>query len=127
MGTDSLKLRSVKDRRGGATGAAQGPTHELNMGEYSGSKRLTYKPVGIENQDQMYEAFFAGRCDAMTQDSSALAAVLASKPQIAGAYMILPDRISKEPLGPMVRQDDLQWFGIVKWTLATMIEGEESG
>ncbi|MEJ0069715.1 MAG: amino acid ABC transporter substrate-binding protein [Pseudomonadota bacterium] len=122
-----LNVKSLKEVNGATICAAQGTTHELNMADYFRANKLTYKPVVIENQDQMYEAYFAGRCDAMTQDSSALAAVLASKPQIAGAYMILPERISKEPLGPMVRQDDLQWFGIVKWTLAAMVQGEESG
>jgi general L-amino acid transport system substrate-binding protein len=122
-----LNLKGLKELNGATVCAAQGTTHELNLADYFRANKLTYKPVVIENQDQMYEAYFAGRCDAMTQDSSALAAVLASKPQIAGAYMILPERISKEPLGPMVRQDDLQWFGIVKWTLAAMIQGEESG
>jgi len=122
-----LNVKSLKELNGATICAAQGTTHELNMADYFRANKLTYKPVVIENQDQMYEAYFAGRCDGMTQDSSALAAVLASKPQIAGAYMILPERISKEPLGPMVRQDDLQWFAIVKWTLAAMIQGEESG
>ena len=122
-----LKVKALKELNGATICAAQGTTHELNMADYFRANKLTYKPVVIENQDQMYEAYFAGRCDAMTQDSSALAAVLASKAQGAGAYMILSDRISKEPLGPMVRQDDLQWFGVVKWTLAAMIEGEEKG
>ncbi|MBI3514235.1 MAG: amino acid ABC transporter substrate-binding protein [Proteobacteria bacterium] len=127
MVKQDLKVKSVKELNGATICAAQGTTHELNMADYFRSNKLTYKPVVIENQDQMYEAFFAGRCDAMTQDSSALAAVLAAKPQIAGSYMILPERISKEPLGPMVRQDDMQWFAVVKWALAAMIEGEEKG
>jgi general L-amino acid transport system substrate-binding protein len=122
-----LNLKSLKELNGATICAAQGTTHELNMADYFRANKLTYKPVVIENQDQMYEAYFAGRCDAMTQDSSALAAVLASKPQIAGGYMILPERISKEPLGPFVRQDDIQWLNIVKWTLFAMIEGEERG
>jgi general L-amino acid transport system substrate-binding protein len=120
-----LNLKSLKELNGATICAAQGTTHELNMADYFRANKLTYQPVVIENQDQMYEAYFAGRCDAMTQDSSALAAVLASKPQLSGNYVLLPERISKEPLGPMVRQDDLQWFGIVKWTLFAMIEGEE--
>jgi general L-amino acid transport system substrate-binding protein len=122
-----LNVKSVKELGGATICAAQGTTHELNMADYFRANKLTYQPVVIENQDQMYEAYFAGRCDAMTQDSSALAAVLASKPQLSSNYVLLPDRISKEPLGPMVRQDDLQWFGIVKWTLFAMIEGEEKG
>jgi general L-amino acid transport system substrate-binding protein len=120
-------VKSLKELSGATICAAQGTTHELNMADYFRANKLTYQPVVIENQDQMYEAYFAGRCDAMTQDSSALAAVLASKPQLAGNYVLLPERISKEPLGPMVRQDDLQWFGVVKWTLFAMIEGEEKG
>jgi general L-amino acid transport system substrate-binding protein len=63
----------------------------------------------------------------MTQDSSALAAVLASKPQAQNDYVILSELISKEPLGPMVRQDDAQWFAVVKWTLMALIEAEEKG
>ena len=122
-----LNVKGLKELNGATICAAQGTTHELNMADYFRANKLTYKPVVIENQDQMYEAFFAGRCDAMTQDSSAHAAVMASKPQLAGAYMILPDRISKEPLGPMVRQDDMQWFAVVKWAQAAMIEGEERG
>jgi general L-amino acid transport system substrate-binding protein len=122
-----LNLKSLKELSGATICAAQGTTHELNMADYFRANKLTYQPVVIENQDQMYEAYFAGRCDAMTQDSSALAAVLASKPQLAGNYVLLPERISKEPLGPLVRQDDLQWFGVVKWTLLAMIEGEEKG
>jgi general L-amino acid transport system substrate-binding protein len=123
----SLNLKSVKELNGATICAAQGTTHELNMADYFRANKLTYQPVVIENQDQMYEAYFAGRCDAMTQDASALAAVVASKPQISGDYMILPERISKEPLGPMVRQDDLQWLMVVKWTLMALIEGEEKG
>ena len=122
-----LNVKSLKELNGATVCAAQGTTHELNMADYFRANKLTYKPVVIENQDQMYEAYFAGRCDAMTQDSSALAAVLASKPQLAGNYMILPERISKEPLGPMVRQDDVAWFNIVRYSLFAMIEAEERG
>src|SRR5579871_145975 len=122
-----LGVKTIKELNGATICAAQGTTHELNMADYFRAHNLTYKPVVIENQDQMYEAYFAGRCDAMTQDSSALAAVLSAKQDLAGNYMILAERISKEPLGPMVRQDDMQWFAVVKWVLAAMIEGEEKG
>ncbi len=121
-----LGVKALKELNGATICAAQGTTHELNMADYFRSHNLTYKPVTIENQDQMYEAYFAGRCDAMTQDSSALAAVLASKSQGAN-YVILSELISKEPLGPMVRQDDVQWFNVVKWALFAMIEAEEKG
>jgi general L-amino acid transport system substrate-binding protein len=75
----------------------------------------------------MYSTFSAGRCDVMTQDSSALAAFLAAKPGSDATYKILPDRISKEPLGPLVRQGDDQWLDLVKWVLMAMIEAEEDG
>jgi general L-amino acid transport system substrate-binding protein len=122
-----LKVNTIKELNGATICAAQGTTHELNMADYFRANKITYQPVVIENQDQMYEAFFAGRCDGMTQDSSALAAVLASKPQVSNDYVILTERISKEPLGPMVRQDDAQWFDLVKWVLFAMLEGEERG
>jgi general L-amino acid transport system substrate-binding protein len=122
-----LNVKGVKDLNGATICAAQGTTHELNLADYFRANKITYQPVVIENQDQMYETYFAGRCDAMTQDSSALAAVLAGKPQVASNYVILTELISKEPLGPMVRQDDAQWFNVVKWSLLAMIEGEEKG
>jgi general L-amino acid transport system substrate-binding protein len=123
----SLNVKTIKELDGATICAAQGTTHELNLADYFRSNKIKYQPVVIENQDQMYETYFAGRCDAMTQDSSALAAVLASKPQAQNDYVILPELISKEPLGPMVRQDDAQWFNVVKWTLAALIEAEEKG
>ena len=81
----------------------------------------------MENQDTMYQAFFAGRCDALSQDSSALAVavgVVSGKP---ADFVVLPERISKEPLGPFVRQGDETWGKIVRWTLSVMIEAEELG
>jgi general L-amino acid transport system substrate-binding protein len=123
----SLNVKSIKELDGATICAAQGTTHELNLADYFRANKIKYQPVVIENQDQMYETYFAGRCDAMTQDSSALAAVLASKPQAQNDYVILTELISKEPLGPMVRQDDAQWFAVVKWTLMALIEAEEKG
>jgi len=74
----------------------------------------------------MYQAFFGGRCDAMTQDSSALASALATRDK-SGEYMVLPELISKEPLGPFVRRGDDQWAAVVRWTLYAMLEAEEKG
>jgi general L-amino acid transport system substrate-binding protein len=112
---------------GGATiCVAQGTTHEFNMAGYFRSRNLSIKPVVYESQDLMYEAFFGGRCDAMTQDSSALASALATRNKSAD-YMVLPELISKEPLGPFVRRGDDQWAAAVRWTLYAMLEAEEKG
>jgi general L-amino acid transport system substrate-binding protein len=112
---------------GGATiCVAQGTTHEFNMAGYFRSRNLTIKPVVYESQDLMYEAFFGGRCDAMTQDSSALASALATRGKQAD-YMVLPELISKEPLGPFVRHGDDQWLVVVRWSLYAMLEAEEKG
>jgi len=121
------KKAGVKERKelGGATiCVAQGTTHEFNMAGYFRSRNLSIKPVVYESQDLMYEAFFGGRCDAMTQDSSALASALATRGKQAD-YMVLPELISKEPLGPFVRRGDDQWLAVVRWSLFAMLEGEE--
>jgi general L-amino acid transport system substrate-binding protein len=112
---------------GGATiCVAQGTTHEFNMAGYFRSRNLSIKPVVYESQDLMYEAFFGGRCDAMTQDSSALASALATRNKSAD-YMVLPELISKEPLGPFVRRGEDQWAAVVRWVLYAMLEAEEKG
>src|SRR4030095_12276419 len=112
---------------GGATiCVAQGTTHEFNMAGYFPRRNLTIKPVVFESQELMYEAFFGGRCDAMTQDSSALASALATRNKQAD-YMILPELISKEPLGPFVRRGDDVWNAVVRWSLFAMLEAEERG
>ena len=94
------------------------------MAGYFRSRNLSIKPVVFESQDLMYEAFFAGRCDAMTQDSSALASALATRGKQAD-YMVLPELISKEPLGPFVRRADDQWLAVVRWSLFALLEAEE--
>ena len=94
---------------------------------YFSARNMKFQPVIMENQDTMYQAFFAGRCDALSQDSSALAVavgVVSGKP---ADFVVLPERISKEPLGPFVRQGDETWGKIVRWTLSVMIEAEELG
>jgi general L-amino acid transport system substrate-binding protein len=106
---------------------AQGTTHEQNATEWFTAHGLKFQPVILENQDTMYQAFFSGRCDALSQDSSALAVavgVVSGKPD---AYVVLPERISKEPLGPFVRHGDETWAKIVRWTLSVMFEAEELG
>ena len=123
----SAGVKSVAELNGATVCMAQGTTHEQNALEWFTARQIKFLPVILENQDTMYQAFFSGRCDALSQDSSALAvavAIIADKP---GDYTVLPERISKEPLGAFVRQGDEGWAKIVRWTLSVMIEAEELG
>lgn len=122
-----LGVKSVKDLNGATICVQQGTTTELNMADYFRANKIDYKPVVIEKLEEVVAAFFAGRCDAFTADASNLAATRSTNAQKPDDYMILPEVISKEPLGPMVRQGDDQWFGLVKWSLIAMVEAEEYG
>jgi general L-amino acid transport system substrate-binding protein len=119
-------VKDLKELAGATICVAQGTTHEANMAGFFRSQNLQIKPVVYENQDTMYDAFFGGRCDAMTQDSSALASALATRNK-ADDYMVIPQLISKEPLGPFVRRGDDQWAAVVRWSLYAMLEAEEKG
>ena len=111
----------------GATICVQpGTTTELNLSDYFRVKKMSFKPVVISELNQIEQAFFAGRCDVYTTDISGLAATRLKAPN-KDDYLILPDAISKEPLGPMLRRGDWEFFTIVKWTLFGLIEAEEYG
>jgi general L-amino acid transport system substrate-binding protein len=103
-----------------------GTTTELNMRDFFDSRGISYEPVAFEKADEVVAAYDAGRCDTYTTDKSALAAqrTKMSKPD---DHVTLPETISKEPLGPVVRQGDHVWEDIVRWSLNTMIEAEEYG
>ena len=121
-----LNVKSAKEL-GGATVCVQpGTTTELNLADWFRANKLEFKPVVIEKYDEIVRAFQAGRCDAFTTDKSQLAGTRTTldKPD---SYVILPEDFSKEPLGPMVRQGDEQWFNVVRWALFAMIEAEEYG
>jgi general L-amino acid transport system substrate-binding protein len=121
-----LGVKTLAELGGATICVAQGTTHEFNMATWFHGRNLSIKPVVYESQDVMYEAFFGGRCDAMTQDSSALASALATRGKQAD-YMVLPELISKEPLGPFVRRGDDVWMTVVRWSLFAMLEAEERG
>jgi general L-amino acid transport system substrate-binding protein len=87
---------------------------------------MDWNPVVIENTSELNKAFFAGRCDVLTSDSSQLAAQRAVAPNPAD-YKVLPEIISKEPLAPVVRHGDDQWYDIVNWTVMGLINAEELG
>jgi general L-amino acid transport system substrate-binding protein len=120
-------VKSLK-QLGGATVCVQpGTTTELNMADYARANHIELKPIVIERVDDNISSLSAGRCDAFTTDSSQLAALRVTAMPQPDDWVILPERISKEPLGPMVRNGDDQWFNIVRWTLAAMIQAEELG
>ena len=101
-----------------------GTTTELNLAEFFAGNGMKYNPVPIETNAEAQELYKAGRCDVYTTDASGLYATMSSfdKP---GDHMVLPEIVSKEPLGPVVRHGDDQWADIVAWTLRAMMAGEE--
>ena len=125
-----LGLKSAKELNGATVCVAPGTTTELNLADYFRANKMSFKPVVIEKVDEIRAAFFAGRCDVYTTDASALAATRAANvpaPLTIEDFVILPEIISKEPLGPVVRHGDSQFADIVRWALYAMIEAEEYG
>ena len=125
-----LGVKSAKELDGATVCVAPGTTTELNLADYFRANKMTFKPVVIEKVDEIRAAFFAGRCDVYTTDASSLAATRAANvppPRTFDDFVILPEIISKEPLGPVVRHGDNQFADIVRWALYAMIEAEEYG
>jgi general L-amino acid transport system substrate-binding protein len=122
-----LGLKSAKELAGATICVQPGTTTELNLADYFRSNGLTFKEVVIDNRDEVENAFFGGRCDSYTTDGSGLAGVRAAKAPNPDDFVILPERISKEPLTPAVRQGDDQWFDILRWTVYALIDAEERG
>jgi general L-amino acid transport system substrate-binding protein len=121
LGVDSaLKLN------GASICLQQGTTTELNVADYFRKNGIKYEPVTFDKGDEAITAFQSGRCDALTDDSSALYALRLKlvKPDEA---IVLPEIISKEPLGPVVRSSDMPWFNLVKWVHFAMLNAEELG
>ena len=104
-----------------------GSTTELNLGDFARRNNLRIQPVVLDSMDTMSEAYQAGRCDAMTTDASQLAALRISAMREPNAHVILPERVSKEPLGPMVRRGDEPWATVARYVLMAMIQAEELG
>lgn len=101
-----------------------GTTTELNVADFFRSQKLKYKLVTFEKNDEVVAAYDAGRCDVVSTDQSGLYADR-TKLRKPDEHLILPERISKEPLGPVVRHGDNRWADIARWTLYTLFEGEE--
>jgi general L-amino acid transport system substrate-binding protein len=122
----SLGVKGAMELAGAAVCTNLGTTTELNVADFFRANKMEYKLVAFEKADEVVAAYDAGRCDVYTTDQSALAAnrIKLSSPD---DHMVLPDVISKEPLGPVVRHGDDQWLDVVKWSLIAMLNAEELG
>jgi general L-amino acid transport system substrate-binding protein len=121
-----LGVKSATELNGATVCVQPGTTTELNLSDYFRSKKMSFKPVVISDLSQVEQAFFTGRCDVYTTDISGLAATRL-KASNKDDYVILPEAISKEPLGPMIRRGDWEFFAIVRWALFGLVEAEEYG
>ena len=121
-----LGITSALELNGASVCVNIGTTTELNMADFFRANELEYEPVVFEKADEVVAAYDAGRCDVYTTDRSGLAA---QRLKLAdpGAHIVLPETISKEPLGPVVRHGDNKWGDVVRWTLYAMLEAEEYG
>ncbi len=121
-----LGVKSAKELEGATVCVQAGTTTELNLSDYFRSNKMKFTPISYDKSDESAKSLEAGRCDVLTSDQSQLYAqrIKLAKPD---EYFVLPEVISKEPLGPMVRHGDEEWFDIVKWTLFVMVNAEELG
>ena len=122
----SLGISSVVELNGASICIQTGTTTELNLADYFRSNGISYEPVPIEDNEEARVAYVAGRCDAYTADASALAATKTTL-EDPDAHMVFPQIISKEPLGPLVRQGDDEWADVARWTLNVLKNAEEYG
>jgi general L-amino acid transport system substrate-binding protein len=120
----ALKVNSALELNGASVCVQQGTTTELNLSDYFRAHNMQVKTVTFATANEAVKAYDAGRCDAYTTDASGL---YGERLRLANSadHIVLPEVISKEPLGPAVRHGDDQWFDIVKWTLFAMINAEE--
>ena len=121
------KIKSAKQLKGQTVCVQSGTTTEKNLTDYSRANNLGIKPVVFEKVEAATGAYFSGRCVAYTTDASGLASVRNKEAKNPTDHIILPELISKEPLGPMVRRGDDEWFAIVKWVIYGLLEAEEYG
>ena len=122
----ALKVNSALELNGACVCTQTGTTTELNLADYFRANNMKYEVIAFGTADETIKAYESGRCDAFTTDVSQL---YAEKLKLANAndHVILPEVISKEPLGPVVRHGDDQWFDVVKWMHFAMLNAEELG
>ena len=121
-----MGVTSAKELDGASVCIQTGTTTELNLADFFRSNNMSFNSVVVQDADQAREAYEAGRCDVYTTDASGLAAQRSTMSD-PSAHVLLPEIISKEPLGPLVRHGDNQWGDIARWTLNAMIIAEELG
>jgi len=121
-----LGVASAKDLDGATVCIQTGTTTELNLADFFRTNNISYEPVPIETNAEAQQQYLAGACDVYTTDASGLAATRATF-ENPGDHIILPEIISKEPLGPLVRHGDNEWGDIARWTLNALIAAEELG
>ncbi|MCF6186427.1 MAG: amino acid ABC transporter substrate-binding protein [Desulfobulbaceae bacterium] len=126
MVSKKLGVKSAKELDGAAICIQAGTTSELNLADYFTQNKMKYEPVVFDSHDQTIKGFEAGRCDVLTSDQSQLYGLRTHLPNPADA-VLLPEIISKEPLGPVVRQGDDGWFNIVRWSFFAMVNAEDLG
>jgi general L-amino acid transport system substrate-binding protein len=127
MVNKKLGVKNAKELNGATVCVQPGTTTELNLADYFRANKMTFKPVVIEKVEEVRAAFFSGRCDVFTTDASGLYSTRAANAPNPDDYIILPEIISKEPLGPVVRHGDNQFADIVRWALFAQLEAEEYG
>ena len=121
------KVKSAKQLKGATVCVQSGTTTEKNLTDFSRANGLNIKPVVFEKLEAVNAAYFSGRCQAYTTDASGLASIRNKEAKDPAEHLVLPELISKEPLGPMVRRGDDEWFAISKWVIYGLIEAEEYG
>jgi len=126
IGRTALGAKSAKELDGASVCIQTGTTTELNLADFFRVNKIKYEPVPIETNEEARKAYEAERCDVYTTDASGLAATRSTFAD-AAKHMVFPEIISKEPLGPLVRQGDDQWADIARWTLNALINAEEFG
>ncbi len=122
----ALGVASAKELSGATVCIQTGTTTELNLADYFRENNMEYEPVPIETNAEAQQQYLAGACDVYTTDASGLAATRATFPNPAD-HVLLPEIISKEPLGPLVRHGDNEWGDVVRWTLNALVAAEEYG
>jgi general L-amino acid transport system substrate-binding protein len=122
-----LNVRSARELNGATVCVQPGTTTEVNLANYFRANNMQFRPVVIERLDEVVGAYLAGRCDVYTTDVSGLAAVRSARVPNPNDHVILPEVISKEPLGPSVRHGDNRFGDIVRWSFYAMLEAEELG
>jgi general L-amino acid transport system substrate-binding protein len=120
-------IKSAKQFKNQTVCVQSGTTTEKNLTDYSKANNLNIKTVVFEKEEAATAAYFAGRCISYTTDASGLASIRNKVAPVPADHVILSELVSKEPLGPMVRRGDDEWFAIVKWVIYGLIEAEEYG